>query len=109
FVNYRLGYEPVCDSTMTMTWNVDFSKNLKDLFLYPNPAAKEITIELSDQSKSISLFKLEDVQGKLLKTISENDNTNKIKFQVEDLPTGIYFINLLDNEGVNRRGRFIKR
>ncbi|MBK6825328.1 MAG: T9SS type A sorting domain-containing protein [Saprospiraceae bacterium] len=39
----------------------------------------------------------------------ENGNTNKIKFQVEDLPTGIYFINLLDNEGVNRRGRFIKR
>ncbi|MBK9640897.1 MAG: T9SS type A sorting domain-containing protein [Saprospiraceae bacterium] len=109
FVNYRLGYEPVCDSTMTMTWNLAFSKNSKDLFLYPNPAAKEITIELSDQSKSISLFKLEDVHGKLLQTISENGNTNKIKFQVEDLPTGIYFINLLDNEGVNRRGRFIKR
>ncbi len=87
---------------------MDFSKNLKDIFLYPNPSSKEITIELSDQSKSISLFKLEDVQGKLLKTISENDNTYKIKFQVEDLPTGIYFINLLDNEGVNRRGRFIQ-
>ena len=64
--------------------------------LYPNPAATEITIEVSASLNNNSV-KILDVTGKL---ISDNSfKTNRLTLSVSDLDNGIYFYNILDVNG----------
>ena len=63
FVNYRLGFEPVCDSGMIMSWN-NFPQDLNvHLITYPTPVEDEVNLELWDRDKNINSITIMDIQG----------------------------------------------
>ncbi|MBK8242131.1 MAG: T9SS type A sorting domain-containing protein [Saprospiraceae bacterium] len=109
FVNYRLGYEPVCDSSLTMTWSQYLTKNWMELYIYPNPVVKESNMEISDRSRYITSIMINDLQGRIVRTTFSNDKNYKQKLDLTSLNPGIYFVNIKDNHGINWKGKFIKQ
>jgi len=78
-----------------------------DLFVYPNPANKEISVNIKSEYADIKIY---DISGKLIKeTIFHNLNLQSAKFKldVSNLKTGIYFIKIKDNISV-KSNKFIK-
>jgi hypothetical protein len=73
--------------------NKDFEVD-KSIALYPNPAKGNVNISSDNAIKSIELF---DVQGRLLQTSIENNNT--AKFDVSTNPNGLYFVRITTEKG----------
>jgi hypothetical protein len=68
--------------------------NFKDEFkVYPNPAISEIFIETSTQNNTISIYSL---QGILFRRFTVNSSITKIN--TDNFPSGIYFIELLNDK-----------
>ena len=70
--------------------------SIDEVTLYPNPAANEITINVSTALNNNSVEIL-DVTGKLIATSSFR--SNKITLSVSDYSNGIYFYNITDVNG----------
>ncbi len=70
--------------------------NNKDIKIYPNPVKSILYISLTEKN-NISAIKIYNIFGKLIDKIIP-DNQNIIKYSVNHLPSGIYFIkfNTLD-------------
>lgn len=83
------------DTAFTYYTNVttinDIEKNEHGVILYPNPTSHELNIVNAQLLNKIAIT---DITGKTLKTITSNLNL----IDVADLPTGIYFIQLVDDE-----------
>lgn len=109
FVNYRLGYEPVCDSSLNMTWNDDISKNWKELFVFPNPVEKEIRIELSDRNNYITSISINDLQGRKIKTEITSDKNYTKRIDLGEMSSGVYFVTVRDDNAILWKGKFIKK
>jgi hypothetical protein len=62
--------------------------------VYPNPVLSELSIVTSSLNSIISIYSL---QGVLLKRINVDSGVNKI--DVNDLSSGVYFVELLNDEG----------
>jgi hypothetical protein len=72
-----------------------------DLFLFPNPASDLLNIEVENfEQKSISLL---DLNGRIL--IQQNINTKSSILNLTELPAGVYFIQLRDEE----KGQFLTK
>lgn len=66
----------------------------KSIALYPNPTKGDVNISSDNVIKSIELF---DVQGRLLQTSIENNNTTKL--DVSNKTNGLYFIRITTEKG----------
>ena len=108
FVNYRLGYEPVCDSTMTMTWNVDLPSEEIRLLIFPQIVHNTLTVEPKYENQLINLFQIISSNGQLIKNIQVDDQTNKHNLDLENLESGIYFVKVLWKNGMIKTSKFIK-
>ncbi len=75
-----------------------------NLSVYPNPAAEAITLTIADGA-AISTVTLIDLLGNEIKTLSFQSGK---KIDVSDLPQGLYFIRL-NNENHKTNIRFVKR
>jgi hypothetical protein len=64
----------------------------------PNPAKTHINIELKAADR-ITDLKVMDMYGKELKDIPVNNSVVKEKVQIEELPAGIYFIQIGTTKG----------
>ncbi|MBK7880797.1 MAG: hypothetical protein IPJ83_09630 [Saprospiraceae bacterium] len=64
FVNYRLGYEPVCDSTLTRTWDIFSDSN--EAIGYPNPVQSIMNIELLNRKNLIRNISILDLNGQVV-------------------------------------------
>jgi hypothetical protein len=100
YVNYMPGDEDVIltdDLTDLEDQNFYFTKD-KLYPVYPNPASNEITIGFSLSTADKITMEVVDLQGKLLRTILENDlhrsGHHQMKLELSDLPNGIYLLNL---------------
>ena len=62
--------------------------------VYPNPVLSELSIVTSSLNSVVSIYSL---QGVLLKRINVNSGVAKI--DVNDLSSGVYFVEILSNEG----------
>jgi subtilisin-like proprotein convertase family protein len=65
--------------------------------IYPNPVSNIMTIELKDQAKNYSNFRLYDNVGKLILTRNLSSTINQI--DVSNFAKGQYFIQLKDADG----------
>ena len=108
FVNYRLGYEPVCDSTMTMTWNVDLPSEEIRLLIFPKIVHNTLTVETKYENQLINLFQIISSNGQLIKNIQVDDQANKHNLDLENLESGIYFVKVLWKNGMIKTSKFIK-
>ncbi len=71
----------------------------KDMYVYPNPASHSITVALpkvyANKEKRISILSLE---GKELYVSSTNNFNSNITVNIEELPSGTYFVQLTTAE-----------
>lgn len=66
------------------------------LLIYPNPVIETATIQIQNQS-NIERFRMLDVSGKVIRDLNIG-NQNFVVFKKQDLPKGIYFIEITTNE-----------
>jgi len=76
------------------------------LIIYPNPSSTEISFNLNiSNTENVKLF---DINGKLIYASSIINQNNTVTINIENLDNGLYFINVIDNNGTFRRSKFTK-
>ena len=81
----------------------EFSKSL--LTLYPNPVTDILHISSTDIISKVSVY---DIQGKVIKTISEI-NSNTSKTDLSRLQNGVYFISVVSENGEKLTKKVVKK
>jgi TRAP-type uncharacterized transport system substrate-binding protein len=66
---------------------------ISEVQIYPNPTSNQLTIATD---LAINEIKLIDITGKTIRSIKQDTKV----INVADLPSGIYFIQLITNEKV---------
>lgn len=77
--------------------------------VYPNPANDFVMIDLKDIPGSIDGIVLTDLQGRRLKTINDTMADRVIQWSIEDIPSGIYFVRVLTNDGILNKKITVQR
>jgi hypothetical protein len=108
FVNYRLGYEPVCDSNLVMTFNFDLGKYQSDVLLYPNPTRDELNLEFVESNNSIYEISIFNPAGTLLFQNKYRENLQRFKIKTDKLDSGIYMIRIILKNGRIITKRIVK-
>ena len=86
--------------------NVGALSSEEEAILYPNPTSGELFMELNT-AKQITGYTLSNANGQEI-IASQNLNEQKLKINVANLTTGIYFIAATDKDGKIIRKRFVK-
>ncbi|MFZ4739851.1 MAG: T9SS type A sorting domain-containing protein [Bacteroidales bacterium] len=68
-------------------------KNVKDIFIYPNPASSKINIDFNNSTIEVKKVMIKEITGKQIKSIDLYDNQTKISIDL-NLSAGIYFIEI---------------
>ncbi|MBK7880796.1 MAG: T9SS type A sorting domain-containing protein [Saprospiraceae bacterium] len=97
FVNYRLGYEPVCDSTLTRTWDIFSDSN--EAIGYPNPVQSIMNLELLNRKNLIRNISILDLNGQVVTKKSFLDANFKETIDLSNLDAGIYLVKVTDKSG----------
>jgi hypothetical protein len=97
FVNYRLGYEPVCDSTLTRTWDIFSDSN--EAIGYPNPVQSIMNIELLNRKNLIQNISILDLNGQVVAKKSFLNTNFKETMDLSSLDAGIYLVKVTDKSG----------
>jgi len=87
---------------------IGFNENENEqiaLKIYPNPSADYFNIDLPIGSRSIQLF---DAQGKQVLYKAVEGNKSSYRFEISDIPTGVYFI-FVHGEFGNYSSKLIKK
>ncbi len=82
---------------------IDDTENIIDnvqLYNYPNPFNPETMIHYTDLAKD-SEMKIYNISGKLISEYSNLSGTDKIKFNAENLPAGVYFCSVYNESMIN--------
>ena len=66
------------------------------LSAFPNPTANNLTLQISEYNNEKLAYQLFDMQGKLLS--NEQVNAQQTQISTASLPTGTYFINVVNQE-----------
>ena len=84
----------------------DFSR----LKLYPNPVQNALNLIIDAPNAAIQTVDIIDVVGKVWqhKTVNLQKGENQEVMNVAALPTGVYFLQMVDNKGIREVTRFIK-
>ncbi len=74
-----------------------FNKSSDDIILYPNPAHDELNV-VYDASSDIKNIAVYNIIGKVL-TVYKVTNNNSANLNIENIPSGIYFVRLINSHG----------
>ena len=75
----------------------------KSLAVYPNPVKSELNLLTDGNTEGVSIF---DMTGRAVRQY----NDNRTKVNVADLPNGVYFVRLIDKNGLaSEPVRFLKQ
>ena len=83
------------------TLNTGAFENDLSLTIMPNPVLNTLTIDTAKKIKAMFVF---DSVGKKLETVTVSKNT----IEVSQLSSGLYFINLVDENNKTFSAKFIK-
>ena len=80
------------------------------LKLYPNPTQNALNLTIDAPNAAIQTVDIIDVVGKVWqhKTLNLLRGQNQDVLDVQSLPTGVYFLQMVDNKGIREVTRFIK-
>ena len=83
----------------------------QQLFIvYPNPAIDKMQLDLNDALDQVIIITIMDANGKLVKNmIDPSMNGRSIEIDIQDLKSGLYFIDVTDINGVSATQKFFKR
>lgn len=78
--------------------------------VYPNPTKDDLTIRFSTKSASTTNINVIDITGKVLKVIQlgETNGETQIKIELDELTTGVYFVELSTDHGTQIK-KFVKK
>lgn len=78
--------------------------------VYPNPTSGELTIDLSVENELMTTIKVMDMSGRVVKQIQATTHAgqNSIKMNIDELTTGLYTIQVINNDRVINTSRVSK-
>ncbi len=95
-----------CTKTATKDFVILESTGINDIALkdvqfrvYPNPANKKLTIEITNPQIIVTSLQIVDIAGKNVKNITSLNKKNNYTVNIEDVPAGLYFVKLQTTEG----------
>ena len=103
--------DPVITNTTSNTVSIESkslgisTKSLSQLKLYPNPVNSQLTIENNESILGVNIINLD---GKLMKQLSNLTSSSTYILNVEDLTEGLYIIEIVGTSSV-QRSRIIKQ
>ena len=83
----------------------DFVQN-SALLMYPNPCSGNVNISLAQLYEN-ALVRILDITGKVVKTQQFESGVRLQNFSVNDLETGFYFVQLLENGNISSTEKLI--
>ena len=104
-----IGYEPDEHGVAYRLHQPKQLKEREELFLYPNPASNEITIEFENKEfeNVQAILKVYTITGKLVyQTQFTTNNTFKV-LSVENLKNGVYLYHISFSNGIDRSGKLV--
>lgn len=90
----------------TLLGSENFNIDLQ-LSVYPNPTANWLTLDVKNISRDNLQYQLFDLNGKLI--ISDAIKTQITRFQLENYPTSIYLLQILENNKKIKTYKIIKK
>ncbi|MBK9720358.1 MAG: T9SS type A sorting domain-containing protein [Saprospiraceae bacterium] len=108
FPNYRLGYAPVCDSTIDFITGLEFPVNSVFTNIFPNPTFEQIHLEIELSNQSNVHFLIQDLNSKQVFKAQLDQTKTKYIFDIHDLTAGIYIFYIQSNEGILKSGKLVK-
>ncbi len=79
-----------------------FAESLNDYRIYPNPSNDYIMLEYNPKSEGDILYRISNSNGKIVleNTLekSESDNRLEVLIDLQELSTGVYYFNLINNK-----------
>ncbi|REC51976.1 hypothetical protein DRF62_16420 [Chryseobacterium piscium] len=87
---------PACNNSTLSVNNLEKKQN--ELIIYPNPASNEINLKFNSTDKNLTL-NIIDAKGTLVsaKELSSSNSQYNQKIKIENLPAGIYFVQIKGN------------
>ena len=81
------------------------------LKIYPNPTQNTLNLTIDAPNAAIQTVDIIDVVGKVWqhKTLNLLRGQNQDVLDVQSLPTGIYFLQMVDSQGIKNVLRFVKQ
>jgi hypothetical protein len=73
----------------------EINKNIGNISIYPNPAKRSVTVDLSNIKHSYNGIEILNAEGKLVYSLVIADKT--VKLNVENFSKGIYMVQVKDN------------
>ena len=99
-------------ATFTTNVNIGLEDNpiSRSLSVYPNPASYSINVSFDAVGTGDAIIRLLDVQGRMIMSSEERANGSKFdhKFDVSNLATGIYMIEVQSGDMIARRRVSVK-
>tara|TARA_Y100000589_G_scaffold74329_1_gene67680 strand:- start:11620 stop:15264 length:3645 start_codon:yes stop_codon:yes gene_type:complete len=86
---YTINNTDPCISNININQYDDLS-----FFIYPNPAKKHINVKINIEKRSDVVVSLKTVLGKSISTKYVNRNNEILTFDVENLSSGVYLVNI---------------
>ena len=97
--NYPEGI-PACNGCIyiinDLIWapGIGLEENSSFVSIYPNPAKKNINVKINIEKRSDVVVSLKTVLGKSISTKYVNRNNEILTFDVENLSSGVYLVNI---------------
>ena len=80
-----------------------------DILYYPNPVVSELYVKWKNSENSfVEKIELYSFSGQLLKSISNNKNTEETSFDFQEFPSGYYNLVLVYSSGESKDLKIIK-
>ncbi len=100
----------VYKDSVEITTGVSISEALLSaIALYPNPNDGQFRIELPTQLSGDFTLSISEMSGKLIREVSAHSNNQEsMKFDISDLPDGVYLVTIKTSEG-SKNIRVVKK
>ncbi|MBA4304567.1 MAG: hypothetical protein C0424_10115 [Sphingobacteriaceae bacterium] len=93
--------------TMQQLFDAQSSKTL-DLKVYPNPASEKVHLEQMADNGAAKI-KLANIQGQVLRQIDWNNPYEVFTIDVDNLPAGMYVLEVYTSNGKWAKSKFVKK
>lgn len=80
------------------TLDVKTFSSSDDVVLFPNPARDAVNV-IYDEKAGVKTIAVYNLIGKLMGPIYKPSSNSSAKIDLDDMPTGIYFLRLMDGQG----------
>ena len=100
-----------CLADPDVTERLESEKVLSNINLYPNPTSDVLNIDLELTQEANVEFMVIDMTGKsvFVRSLSSNEGSNKMSFDMNDLPAGIYMMNVISGKEMITKRFIIQR